>query len=75
MVGRGAGDAAIRHTLGRAGIDRDAIADALAELDPERERARAVVERRGTGPKTGRYLRSKGFSAETIATVNGEELG
>jgi hypothetical protein len=43
------------------------IEDALAALDPEEHRAAAIVERRGFGPKTARYLRGKGFSEEVVS--------
>jgi regulatory protein len=79
LAGRGAGDALIRHTLARAGVAGEIIADALLTLAPEADRARAVVERRGTGAKTARYLSGKGFSEEIVAGVvasgSGEELG
>jgi SOS response regulatory protein OraA/RecX len=79
LAGRGAGDALIRHTLARAGVAGEIIADALLTLAPEADRARTVVERRGTGAKTARYLSGKGFSEEIVAGVvasgSGEELG
>ncbi len=67
LAGRGAGDALIRHDLDRAGIDRDLVDEALALLQPEADRARRIVERRGGGPKTARFLGGKGFSDETVA--------
>ncbi len=67
LAGRGAGDALIRHDLGRAGIDRELVDEALRLLEPEAERARRIVERRGGGPKTARFLGGKGFSDETVA--------
>lgn len=76
---RGSGDALIRHELQRAGVDADAIDQALDALAPETERALAIVRRRGSGPKTARYLRGKGFSGDTISSVvasaAGSELG
>lgn len=69
---RGAGDALIRYDLERAGIDSELVEDALLLLAPEAERARRVVERRGPGPKTNRYLRGKGFSDETVAAFAGD---
>ncbi len=79
LAGRGAGDALIRHTLVRAGVEADLAADALLTIAPETERARIVVERRGTGPKTARYLLGKGFSEETVSRVvaseSADELG
>jgi regulatory protein len=79
LAGRGAGDALIRYDLERAGIASDSIEDALAGLEGEDVRARAVVSRRGAGPKTARYLGSKGFSpdvvAAAVATASDGELG
>jgi SOS response regulatory protein OraA/RecX len=79
LAARGAGDALIRHTLARAGIETDVADDALLALAPEAERARTVVERRGPGPKTARYLLGKGFSDEVVSDVvaaeSARELG
>ena len=79
LADRGAGNALIRYELARAGLDPDVVDDVLASLRPERERAEAIVARRGAGPKTARYLAGKGFSndvAETfIAQPRDETLG
>ena len=79
LAARGSGDALIRHELGRAGVEPEAIEGALSALASETERAQAIVECRGTGPKTARYLGGKGFSEDTIsavvATGTGRELG
>jgi regulatory protein len=69
LAERGAGDARIRHELGRAGIAAELVEDALGSLDAEADRARNVVVRRGAGPKTARYLRGKGFSEDVVAGV------
>ena len=73
LAGRGAGDALIRHTLAHVGIEPEVAADALLTLAPEAERARIVVERRGPGPKTARYLLGKGFSEEVVSDVVASE--
>jgi regulatory protein len=79
LARRGAGDRLIRYTLERAGVERQLVAEALEALDPEAERARNVVARRGRGQSTARYLRGKGFSDEVVAAVvadlPGQELG
>lgn len=67
LAARGAGDAAIRHALRLAGVEDSVVGEALATLDPEEHRAAAIVERRGAGPKTARYLRGKGFSDEVVS--------
>jgi SOS response regulatory protein OraA/RecX len=79
LAGRGAGDVLIRHTLARAGVEAAVADDAILTVAPEAERARIIVERRGPGPKTARYLLGKGFSDEVVANVvaseSGRELG
>ena len=73
LVERGYGDAAIEHDLERQGLAGEAVRTALEELPDELERARKLVERRGRGPKTARYLASKGFGEEAIEAVGGTE--
>jgi regulatory protein len=79
LAARGAGDAAIRHALGLAGVVQEIADDALHALEPEAERANAIAARRGMGPKTARYLRGRGFSEEVVAGVvagsSADELG
>jgi SOS response regulatory protein OraA/RecX len=75
LAGRGAGDALIRHTLDRAGVEHELVAAALETVAPEDERARVVVARRGAGPKTARYLLGKGFSEDVVAAASAAELG
>ena len=67
LAGRGAGDAFIRRDLELGGVAREVADQALDHLEPETQRARRIVARRGEGPKTARYLAGKGFSEETIA--------
>jgi len=69
LADRGAGDALIRHKLEHAGLDPDVVDDALVSLRPERERAEEIVARRGTGPKTARYLAGKGYSYDVVESV------
>ncbi len=79
LAGRGAGDALIRHALAGAGVEAHVVDAALATVEPEDERARAIVRRRGPGAKTARYLAGKGFADETVASVvafgSDEKLG
>ena len=51
LAARCAGDALIRHDLDGAGVGADVARDVLEALAPERERAQAIVERRGAMPK------------------------
>ncbi len=74
LADRGAGDVRIRHELGHAGISRDLVQHALDALDPEAERARRIVLRRGAGAKTARYLLGKGFSESIIASAVAGEI-
>ena len=64
LAERGKGNAAIRMDL--RGIDAELVEDALAELEPERERAARIVSRRGSSPKTARLLASRGFDREVV---------
>jgi regulatory protein len=65
LAGRGWGDAAIRAALEEEGIDGELVSDALAGLEPERERARRLL-----GPvadaKGLRRLAAKGFDATSL---------
>jgi len=66
LARRGAGDLLVRHDLEARGISDDQAEAAVAALEPEAVRAQRIVERRGPGPRTARYLASKGFSEESI---------
>ena len=71
LAGRGYGDAAISADLERRGISGGIRADALAGLEPEFDRARELVRRRGTGAKTARFLASKGFGDDAVEAALG----
>ena len=79
LADRGAGDELIRHDLLEAGVGEELVLEALARLDPEFERARRIVERKGVGARTARYLAGKGFAQDVVhAAVAGpahEALG
>ncbi len=66
LAERGFGDAGIRHDLGRQGVPAELVEAALGELEPETARARRIVERRGSGPRTARYLAGKGFCEDAV---------
>ena len=66
-------DALVRDALRRAGVPRETVENAVSELEPEKERARRIVARRGASPRTARYLAGKGFSPETVAAVVASE--
>jgi SOS response regulatory protein OraA/RecX len=71
LAERGYGDGAIRADLERRGFDSEPADEAIAVLAPERERARAIVTRRGLSLRTARSLTAKGFSPETVEGVCG----
>jgi regulatory protein len=74
LAERGYGDAAIRHDLERQGIETEVIRAALESLEAEGERARRLVERRGPGASTARYLASKGFGEEALEAAAGADF-
>lgn len=75
LAERGAGDALIRHDLEGRGIAPEAIDRALSALEPEHERARRIVERRGPGIQTARYLASRGFDEDAVESAVAADLG
>jgi regulatory protein len=66
LAERGKGDAAIRFDLEQQGVGPELVEDALAALEPERERAERIIARLGNGPKTARLLASRGFDHEVV---------
>jgi regulatory protein len=73
---RGWGDAGIVADLEQQGVPAELCDEALADLDPERERAVRVVAERGAGARSARYLAGKGFAAESIeAALIAEQRG
>jgi SOS response regulatory protein OraA/RecX len=71
LAARGYGDAAIRFTLGRDGLEPEAVEEALAGLDAEAERARRLADARGHTAKTLRWLAAKGFDTATLEGLAG----
>jgi regulatory protein len=74
LAERGYGDAAIRHDLEIHGLGHELVERALDPLEPERERARKLVERRGAGPRTARFLAGKGFGQESCEAALGPDF-
>jgi SOS response regulatory protein OraA/RecX len=72
LAARGFGDEAIRADLERHGVAVEARDEAIAALEPEAARARALVDRLGQTPKTAGRLARKGFSAEALEAALGE---
>ena len=66
---RGSGDLLIGDDLERQGVPSALARAAIAALEPEADRVAAIVEMRGTSPKTARYLASRGFSEAALETL------
>lgn len=66
LARRGYGDAAIRSDLRLRRIDSETIAAAVAELEPEAERAQRVLAGKERSPQILRRLASRGFSRDTL---------
>ena len=79
LAERGYGDIAIVFRLEREGLTRELVDRAVSALEPETERARRLVARRGATAKTARWLASRGFASDSvevaIAEGEGAELG
>jgi regulatory protein len=75
LADRGYGDEWIRHDLAEHGVAPEAVAEAIAALVPEAERAAAVVEQLGRTPKTGARLARKGFGEDALEAALGIDLG
>ena len=69
LAERGKGDTAIRFDLESSGVSAAAVEEALAQVDPERERAERLVGRRGATPATARLLAGRGFDEDVVAAV------
>jgi SOS response regulatory protein OraA/RecX len=65
------GDAAIADDLEQQGVPRDLATAAIAVLEPERERAKAIAGARGRSRKTAGYLARKGFGEDALEAVLG----
>jgi regulatory protein len=74
LAERGLGDAAVRFDLERRDVPPKAIEAALAAIEPERERAAAIVARRGGGPATARFLARRGFEEDAVDLAAGASV-
>jgi SOS response regulatory protein OraA/RecX len=75
LAERGWGDEAIRHRLRSEALQETVIEDAVAALEPESERARPLIARRGIGPRTARYLAGRGFGQDSVEAALGAAFG
>jgi SOS response regulatory protein OraA/RecX len=71
LAARGYGDAAIRFDLERQGVEAELAAEALAELEPERDRALRVAASAGGAARTARLLARRGFGEDAIEAAAG----
>lgn len=70
LARRGYGDAAIRADLRRRRVPPDAVASALAGLEPEQERARALVDAARDRDLAFRRLAARGFDRDVLAGLS-----
>jgi len=75
LADRGWGDEAIRHRLRAEAFDEAVVAEAVHALEPEGERARRLIDRRGPGPRTARYLAGRGFGEDAVEAAFGAAFG
>jgi SOS response regulatory protein OraA/RecX len=68
---RGYGDEAIRALLRAEGVTVELADGAIAGLEPEAARARALVSKLGASPRTFTGLRRKGFSEDAVEAAGG----
>jgi SOS response regulatory protein OraA/RecX len=71
LAAKGWGDEAIRADLEREGVTAELAGEALAALEPERERAQALAGRRGADARTARWLAGRGFDPASIEDAVG----
>jgi regulatory protein len=71
LAARGYGDTAIRSLLEGEGLEAAIAAAAVAGLEPEVERGRALLEARGGGPNALRWLAARGFESGELAELAG----
>jgi regulatory protein len=74
LAARGHGDESIRVDLDRHGVAAEPAALALAGLEAEADRARALAQRLGRTPKTAAQLARKGFSEDAIEAAVGIDV-
>lgn len=71
LADRGFGDEAIRALLTADGVRSDAVDGAVAGLEPEVDRAAAIVTSLGASPRTAARLARKGFGEEAVEAAAG----
>ena len=71
LADRGYGNAGIEARLAAAGVSDEAVREAVAALEPEEERARALLRRERDGLKATRLLARRGFDPDLVAELAG----
>jgi SOS response regulatory protein OraA/RecX len=71
LAGAGWGDAAVEARLARDGVGRQDVRAALAELEPERERAARLVQGLEDPRAAWRLLMRRGFGEDAIEDAVG----
>jgi regulatory protein len=74
LAERSYGDIAVRYILEQERVSSELVEEAIASLEPELERARALVAGANDRRRTLRRLATRGFSAEALENV-GENGG
>jgi len=75
LAERGYGDEAIRWKLELEGVPEELAGHAVAELEPETERAARAVARRGATSSAAGWLARRGFGADAIESALGSSAG
>jgi SOS response regulatory protein OraA/RecX len=79
LARRGSGDLLIADDLECQGVPPVIAAETIAALDPEAERAAALIAALGRTPQTARRLAARGFAEETlealVADLESDRLG
>jgi regulatory protein len=66
LAERGYGDEANRFDHDQRGAEGEAVRAALERLEPEAERARRLIEKRGGGTRTATFLARRGFGEDAV---------
>jgi len=66
LAARGFGDERIRADLASQGVSPEAVEPALAQLEPEGERAQRQAAKLGGGLRASRTLARRGFAEESL---------
>jgi len=75
LVARGYGDEWIRADLERQGVSVETLAEAIAGLAPETERAREEWKKLPGGPAAARTLARRGFAEDTLEALLAQDPG